>query len=444
MTGPGGLERRIERTLWAKTQTGGKGDPIGEVRRYGIGIFAGRVTHGFVKARLEEARGPLAMDEAKQKADALSGKASGDEAEAAREEANEIERRLGNSAGWFLSLGFAAESDVITEQLATHASVAVARGVPRIVISSIETVANRPVDAHATIGLDLRLDEVQAYPWPGRPARAAYIFQMARGEQESIIEGAVVKTRTGQTSGHRRDRDAAGAGPGAAASDRHAGRPRGTWRGAGDAGGGSNARQSVRRAGTPHHHSRGGGHDRRTAPMGVVGPRPAHRCARRRDGRRRSPGDCGYTLTLKKAGIDDDKGFAIGMTVGAITTVWMLQAALLQYGEITPEVIKIVSDWVENGACNSFCPPKAEIGLQFEGNVAGDCLKPAKWKKEKMAKITVAFCDAYHDGFKCAGGLILSWLKRESPGVGAKVEFAINLPNCKEFGPKVGVGNQSK
>ena len=51
---------------------------------------------------------------------------------------------------------------------------------------------------------------------------------------------------------------------------------------------------------------------------------------------------------------------------------------------------------------------------------------------------------AVEAGFKCAGGLILSWLKRESPGVGAKVEFAINLPNCKEFGPKVGVGNQSK
>ena len=444
VTGPGGLERRIERTLWAKNPTGGKGDPIGEVRRYGIGIFAGRVTHGFVKARLEEARGPLALDEAKRKADALPGKASGDEAEAAREEANEIERRLGNSAGWFLSLGFAAESDVITEQLAAHASVTVARGVPRIVISSIETVANRPTDAHATIGLDLRLDEVQAYPWPGRPARAAYIFQMARGEQESIIEGAVVKTRTGRPAvtaaavmqqapaqGLRlltvtpEDREELGearempAGVRtlvnqSVAEGRHIiipeaavtieGRPRWGWW------------DLDPRTGALVGVMEGGGHQ----------------------------GTAEYTLSLKKAGIDDDKGFAIGMTVGAITTVWMLQAALLQYGEITPEVIKIVSDWVENGACNSFCPPKAEIGLQFEGNVAGDCLKPAKWKKEKMAKVTVAFCDAYHDGFKCAGGLILSWLKRESPGVGAKVEFAINLPNCKEFGPKVGVGNQSK
>jgi hypothetical protein len=144
-----------------------------------------------------------------------------------------------------------------------------------------------------------------------------------------------------------------------------------------------------------------------------------------------------YTLELKKAGIDDDKGFALGMTVGAITTVWMLQAALLQYGEITPEVIKIVEAWVENGACNSFCPPKIEVGAQIEGSVAGDCLKPKKWKKEVMAKVTVAFCDEYHDGFKCAGGLILSWLKREAPGFGLKAEIAINMPNCKEYGPSL-------
>jgi hypothetical protein len=443
--GPGGPERRIERTLWAKAPEGAKRDPIGEVRRYGVGIFAGRVTQGFVKARIEEARGPLAMDDAKRRADALRANASGDNADAARQEAVEIERRLGTSAAWFLSLGFAAESDVITEQLASTASVTVARGVPRIVISTIETIANRPVDAHATIGLDLRLDEVQAYPWPGRPARAAYIFQMARGEQESIIEGAVIKTRTKRpaittaavmqqapiqglrllsvTPESREELAEAKQMPAA-------------------------VRAALEQAVATGHHvifpeaavtleglPRWGWWDLDPLTGALVGVMEGggHQ------------GTAEYTFELKKAGIDDDKGFALGMTVGAITTVWVLEAALLEYGEITPEVLAIVKEWVENGACNSFCPPKVEVGVQFEGNVAGDCLKPAKWKKEKMAKVTVAFCDAYHDGFKCAGGLILSWLKGEAPGMGAKVELALNMPNCKEYGKKlIGVGNQSK
>jgi hypothetical protein len=440
VTGPGGFERRIERTLWARDPAGTQGEPVGEVRRYGIGIFSGRVTHAFVKARLEEARGPLAMDETKQKAEALTRRAAGDDAEAARREAVEIEERLGTSAAWFLSLGFAAESDVITEQLASRSSLVVARGVPRIVISNIETVANRPVDARATVGLDLRLDEVQAYPWPGRPARAAYVFQIARGEQESIIEGAVVKTRTGRpavttaavmqqapvqglrfltVTPESRDELAEAKGmPAQVRAQVEAAVGRGRHVIVPEA--------AVTLEGKP----RWGWWDLDPKTGAVVGVMEG--------GGHQATAE--YAIDLKEQGFDEDKAFAIGMTVGAITTVWALEAAMLKYGEITPEVIKFVAEWVENGSCNSFCPPKAELGAQFEGSVAGDCLKPKYWKAEVMARVTVKFCDEYNEGFKCAGGLILAWLKGEASGFGMKVEIAINMPNCKEYGPKLEAG----
>jgi hypothetical protein len=112
-----------------------------------------------------------------------------------------------------------------------------------------------------------------------------------------------------------------------------------------------------------------------------------------------------YTLSSEKVWLNPNMGFALGMVVGADSTLFTISALMLEYGESSPAMIKAVESYLKNVLCHS-CP-KAEAKAGASITDTGYCLKNEVWKKEKSAKVEINFCAKYVEGFKCAAGLLL-------------------------------------
>ena len=428
--GPGGLNRTIERTLYEA-----EGEPASqraEHRRYTILVVPGPVSQSHRNAEIARWRGALRLDEWRNEAARLHQQArSGDGVGAAVQKAAVIDQVAGKAAQYLMTLDFAAHSDTLTDQIAYPNQIAVVRPLPRILIASAETSANDSGHVASSVSLDLRLDEVQAYPYPGFPSRAAALFLAARGMQESVLEGQMVARWTGREAvstaaliaeasrsaipllqvdaADCRELDAA---PGIT--------PR--------------ARRGIEAAVNAGHDvivparpvtiggkARWGWWDLDPASGAVIGVMEG--------GQHQAMAE--YTVTSEKIGINDNNAFFLGAIVGSNTTMFFVCAKLLETGTVTPELIAAVEAYVSNTACNTMCPAKAEASARMKLAVGNDCLKVEKIKGIKTAigaKAAVKFCSKYNEGFKCASGLILAGLKGGTPGVTLVTEAKITLP----------------
>lgn len=444
LTGPGGLKRRFDRVVQEGAVAGAPLDLTARHRRLGITVLSGPVSFDYVSQQTARIGPGLDLNALRRDLNGLDASTDSAKASASLAVARRIEASVGGAASFLLPLVFAAQSDALTEQVAYPNGVAVVRGLPRVLLTTFETTGNEKGAARSETSLDLQLDEVQAYAYPQYPARAARLFQAGRGIQESVLEGRVLEERTGQTSvvttaalmreaAAKRVELLAVTPASASELDRARGLP-------------PAARQFIEAALKEGRH--------------VIVPISAVKLA----GRDRwgwwafDPGSGAvtgvmesgqhqamveYEIGTEEIGLNPDSGFALGCIVGGTTTQIFVVAKLLEYGEITEELIKEVEKYVEKGACNSACPPKFEAGAFNEANVAGDCFKKAIGE-EIGVRVSLKFCDRYNDGFKCAGGFILAGLKGKGPGVGAKAEIGGALPDCTEPKFKFGAGNQEK
>ncbi|MEI6669003.1 MAG: hypothetical protein WCP29_12665 [Acidobacteriota bacterium] len=444
LTGPGGLRRRFDRVVQEGTATGVPLDLTARHRRIGITVLSGPVSVDSVSRQTARIGPALDLGAARRDIGGLDADGDNAKATASIAVARRVEASVGGTAAFLLPLVFAAQSDALTDQIAYSNHVAVVRGTPRVLLATFETIGNEKGTAKSETSLDLRFDEVQAYAYPQYPELAARIFQTGRGFQESVLEGLVVQQRTGQTdvvttASLMREASATriellAVTPSTASElDRARGMPAGARRFV------EAALKDGRNVVMPISAVRLAGRDRwgwwtfdpgSGAVTGVM-----------ESGQHQATVE--YAVNLDEIGLNEDTGFALGCIVGGTTTQIFLVAKLLEYGEVTPELIEDVKKYVEGGSCNSACPPKIEGGAFNEANVAGDCFKKALGK-EIGGRIVVKFCDRYNDGFKCAGGFILAGLKGESPGAGAKSEIGVAYPNCAEDKSKVGGGNQAK
>jgi hypothetical protein len=444
LTGPGGLKRRFDRVVQEGAVAGAPLDLTARHRRIGITVLSGPVTSDYVSQQTARIRSALDLDAARRDISGLDAGTDSAKASASLAVARRVEASVGGTAAFLLPLVFAAQSDALTDQVAYPNGVAVVRGLPRVLLATFETIGNEKGTAKSEISLDLRFDQVQAYGFPQYPTRAARLFQTGRGIQESALEGRVLEQGTGQmsvvtTAALMREAAAArvellAVTPSSASElDRARGLP-------------PAARQFIEAAVKEGRH--------------VIVPISAVKLA----GRDRwgwwelDPGSGAvtgvmesgqhqamveYSIDLNTIGLNEDSGFALGCIVGGTTTQIFVVAKILEYGEITEELIAEVEKYVEKGGCNSACPPKFEAGAFNEANIAGDCFKKAIGE-EIGVRLAVKFCDRYNDGFKCAGGFILAGLKGKGPGVGAKAEIHVSLPDCTEPNYKFGAGNQAK
>lgn len=422
LTGPGSPPRRVERVLFQSDQTS---KPVPLERRYTITILSGRIPRSFADEQTRLASSLVNVEDFEQKARRF-GNVSADDPKA-RDAAVELGRMgdaLGTVAGHLLALRFASESDSLSRRIADGNGIALAWSTPRILIVGVEMTGKEKGKMDATVSLDLRLDEIHAYPYPQAPARIVQIFKMARGIQESVIEGRLVALTTGrepsantaqlvnvaQTQGvplvviNASTRSQLGQlAPGvpvtcvqmmdaAIAQGKEIVVPS----------------RAIAIAGEP----RWGWWEVDPASGSVVGVM--------QDGQHQAMAD--YTISSEEIGLNDESGQILGMMMGSITTVGTLSALMLKYGSATPELIKELEEFLKQILCNS-CIESAGVKASVSGpsvstgSVGNECYSASKkfgGKVEVGGEIKNSFCEAYGEGFKCSSGLILRVLKNES------------------------------
>ena len=206
----------------------------------------------------------------------------------AASEAVAVDGEIGPLAGHLAGLAFAAESDALARRIAHNNGVTFAQAMPRVIVTSVEGGQ----EGAYRVALDLRLDEVEAWPYPGYATRAAEHFQSARGIQNTMLEGHFIERLLGvRQTANTADLIAGVEGGQGAMLVFGAGQEGRLDRIEGLS---PYARrlieQSLRRRPRGHHSAQAGAACRARAP-GLVGARAGHRARHRRHGRRATSGN---------------------------------------------------------------------------------------------------------------------------------------------------------
>lgn len=428
--------RVVERVLYERGQD--EDVPLPGYRRSTITVLTGEVSRADVMQRVQQERARLRIEERQKKAEKIVNDAKGPEALA---ELDALD--IGAPLGHLVALTFAAESDVLTARLAATLGVGARRETPRILITTLESDADGGND---TISLDLRLDEVRAEA--SDPAVARY-FQLARGLEESALEGRLLEKLSGEGNGvstARLMQEAGRQGVELVVLSRA-------------------ARKQIASLGAPPRFAAlltaavDQGNDvivpksavdfagRQRWGFWQVQPETGMTIGVMEGGQHQGMTD--FTKTTQKVALDPNKGFIIGFEAGAIQSHFAFAGLLFKHGEATPELIAELEAMFKNAAC-TYCQ-KAEATADVSLKVGEDCFK----KGLNSIKSTIedvkdpgkggnafqdaqAFCEAYENGFKCAVGILVASLKGKDP-LPVKVEPEAKIQvGCAEV--KVGGG----
>ncbi len=412
VTAPGAAPVRSLRDLYRHQADGPQEPPA--VRHYSVSVVPGPVSEDWLRGERDRTAATLDQDEWQRELRRAKNVEPGSEA------ATTLAPRLrehgslaGIGGGHLVGLAYAAASDAMSRQVAWANGVEIIWPHPRVLITSIETEDLEKGGTDSYVTLDLRIDSVQAVPFPGFPARAAALFQTARGLQNSVLEGVVLGHATGL------DTPSTTAVVMFKAADD--GTPLLTIVPA-------NVDQLDGLDNLPGHSSElitealRSGHD-------VIVPESAVRVGNRDrwgwwqvnrdtgevigvmdDGQHQA--STNYTFNLSKVGLDDRSGFAIGAIIGANSTLFTISGLMLKYGETSAQMIAEVERYVQSVMCRS-CPSKAGVSAGASAGVSSgnDCFKVEK-KIEASIGVSakIGFCQSYQDGFACASGMLLQGL----------------------------------
>ena len=394
---PGQGNRQIERVLF-DAANGKAEDQPAMYRRYVLEVFPGSVSPELAEAMQTQFK-QLPIEDWK-KTVAASQKSGEFTPLRATDEA------LGSSLLQMLLTRFAEASDEVSDRTGYRNAIAVIRSTPRVLIAATELVDNALV-----FSLDLRLDEVDAIPFPGAPSKTARLFQMGRGIQESVAEGSVLQQLTGMsvvTTSMLMSQ---------ARSD-------GISLIVVDISGLNNFIKNIK---PPAHVSK---ILKSTLSEGqeIIIPEKPIRIAGvdrwgwwhvdKNNGRYIGVMDNGlygalaeYNLSSAKIGLQPKMGFAIGMIAGGNATLFTISGLMIKHGQVTPAMVKEVEDYLKKIMCTSCPKAEAKIGVSY--SLGGDCLK-VELKEELSGKASIDFCEEYINGFKCAAGLLTAGLTGQS------------------------------
>ncbi len=421
LTGPAGPPRRVDRVLY---QADDRAPAPAIERRYNIAVLSGRIPRSFADEQTNRANSMVNVEDFEQRARRVGDTSPDDpNARVAAADLGKIGDALGTVAGHLLALRFAAESDSLSRRIADGTGVALAWSTPRILIVGIEMTGKAKGQMNAKVSLDLRLDEVTAYPYPSAPAQIVPLFHTARGIQESVIEGRLVALATGRdpaantaqligvaekqgvplvvinTSTRSRLNEIAPGIPATCVQLMDAAIAKG--------------REII----IPSRAIALGGEQQ--WGWWEVDPKSGQVIGVMQDGGHQ--GMVEYSVNSEEIGLNDESGQILGMMMGSIATVGTLSALLLKYGEPTPALIKELEAYVAQILCNS-CPEGASAKASVSGpsvsaGAGNECYKASKkfgGSVDIGAELKVGFCDAYGKGFKCSSGIILRALKKQS------------------------------
>jgi hypothetical protein len=418
---PGQDDRHIERVLF-DAKSSKPDDQPGMYRRFVLEVFPGSVSPElaevmhtqFKQLPIEDWKKTVA---ASQKSGELTPLRATDEV-------------LGSSLLQMILTRFAESSDEASDRAGYRNAVAVIRSTPRVLIASAELADNAIV-----FSMDLRLDEVDAIPFPGAPAKAARLFQTGRGILESTAEGEVLHQLTGKpvvtTTSLMTKAQAADIPLKVVDATRLNG--------------------FIKQARIPKHVqktlSASVTKDREIIipekPVQIAGvdrwgwwqieKASGHTVGVMDNGLHSSMTE--YTISTKEINLDPRMGFVVGMIVGADTTLFAISGLMLKHGQVTPAMIKEAKSFLESVLCSS-CP-KAEASASASYSAGDDCFSVEK-SVGVSAKVSIDFCEEYVNGFKCAAGMLMAGLTGES---GRKEEVKVEASysaGCKGGGVEAG------
>ena len=428
---PGTDPKSVVRTLYPvgrETLTGGPP----EDRIYSINILPGPLSAEWMRARAREADAGLDLSAMENELSSLTGK-SGTEADKAAVRIGAISEKVGTAAGRLVAMQFAAHSDALTFKAARAHGIRPVWARPRIIITSAETSEHDRKDYEATFSLDLRLNKVEAYPYPGLVSGTAYFFRHARGLNDTALEAEIVSRITGEDE------------------------PVNVFPLMNTALGNnipmyvltpedSSARESLKEL-----PERCEAMILNTLEQGrhvIIPERAVLLAGKERWGWWDFDSETGdiigvmetgehqamveYKLGLDRVGLNDKTGYVIGSMIGTTVTLFTVSALILEYGGTTPEMIAAVKDLLKSSMC-SFCFTGAEASESVEVSVSASagCLE---WKKSLKADVgvgaTVKFCENYKKGFECASGMLLAGMEGRSvleAGGGISLEHASEM-----------------
>jgi len=394
---PGQGDLQIERVLF-DAANGKAEDQPAMYRRYVLEVFPGSVSPELAEAMQTQFK-QLPIEDWK-KTVAASQKSGEFTSLRATDEA------LGSSLLQMILTRFAEASDEASDRTGYRNAVAVIRSTPRVLIASTELVGDALV-----FSMDLRLDEVEAIPFPGAPLKAASLFQTGRGMLESTAEGEVLKQLTGNNSITTASLMSQAQSEGIPlkvvdASDlkdfiKLASLP-------------PKVRQILKTSLTdgweiiiPEKPVRIAGVDR--WGWWQIEKASGHTIGVMDNGLHSSMTE--YTISSKEINLDPRMGFVVGMIVGADTTLFTISGLMLKHGQVTPAMIEEAKAFLESVLCSS-CP-KAEASASASYSAGDDCFSVEK-SVGVSAKVSFDFCEEYVNGFKCAAGMLMAGLTGES------------------------------
>lgn len=412
---PGGEARTVERDLFVADAPGVSDGQPAEYRRYALAVVPGSIEPAAVESFAARVAKVLDVASAEKTVDRFTGdpRPGADAAEAAA-----LDNRAGPLLGQLMALRFAAESDVLARRVALNNGVAVTQQIPRVLIASVEGDSKR---RNYRTALDLRLDEVEAWPFPGNAARGANNFHEARGVQNTLLEARVLERLTG------------GGAPSANTGHLMAEVPGGTD--------GLLAFDAGRKdrlgelPGLPPYARRLIEGSLARGRMVAIPSQPVQLAGRARygwweidpaSGRTIGVMDDGlhqamvdHSITSDRIGLNDHTALTLGMIVGAVATHFRLAAGILEYGEVTEQLIQEIEQTIKDLKC--FSCPQAEVKLHLKPQLGDSC-----WYKSYGVGYThsgLKFCQSYTDGMSCSAAMILSGLRGGStrPGFTAPV-----------------------
>ncbi|HKI61017.1 MAG TPA: transglutaminase domain-containing protein [Mariprofundaceae bacterium] len=416
---PGGQPMVIERDLFAADSPGVPGKRPSNLRRFGIVIAPGPVEPDDINSYATRLGKAIDLKAARNRlAQLASGSVSGRE----MNEASALADRVGLMSVHLLGLKLAAESTRMTRRMASANSVAFAQSLPRIIIVSSESTSPSRLET----SIDLRLDQVDAWPYPGNAARVAEHFQTARGIQNNVLESRFVErllavseaSNTSNLVAHVKG------GPAGMLLLTDAGRLDSVE------GLSPYSRQLI-------------GASLKAGREVIIPPKPEQLAGRLRlgwwerdpaTGRMIGVMDDGlhsamteYSVNTEKIGVDGDSAYVIGMIVGATSTETLIAAKVLEHGTMTGELVADIQKRLKKIQCLS-CPEasaKASAGASISSSIKGTCWeikKEASIRKEIGGSVKIGFCENYTNGMSCAAGLILNAYKASPVEIKNEIE----------------------
>ncbi len=430
LSAPGVPPRVITRNLFDGGKAGWANQPEA-YRRYQIGVFPGSVPTRLVESIREKAK-KILKGTSRDDLETLSRQGEN----APLDKMLSLESKMGQISLHMILLRFAESSDEISDRSAYRTGLAVVRDTPRILISSLIRNQDREGKAKERFNLDLRYDEVSALPFPGFPSTMSRLFHQGRGLQESRVEGGVLQALTGRKSVTAAELFQKAQASSILVLDR------------------KNLRKEGK--GLPEKVTASVTESVEKGKIVIIPVQPVTVSGSKRwgwwevdpetgmtigvmdDGLHSSMAE--YSISSSRVQLNDKMGFVIGGMTGASSTLFVVSAKILEYGQVTDQMIQEVEQYLKSALC--FCP-KAEASVSASAGVsvsgkAGCFEKEISIGKKAKAGVSLSvgsFCEAFVAGFRCASGMILAGLKGESSakasveakgGIGIKGNFGVS------------------